>query len=437
MVSHNARLIINSQDIEKDCFCLKIGANVRNGENALKEKYGKITSLEKDMLNVAASVFACDLAFKRGERELFTRSIDLVLPVVNLALFNSIKQEIIYALYVLSDDNWSITFVNQSGIPEVSKQWKQDSKEKILLFSGGIDSLSAAVVLGKSNEKVHLVSHVTANHIISNSQEILFDQLQKKFPNQFSRDDINVGCINKTESGFPFPSDQDREETQRTRSFMFLTLAGIIARRHGSRDIIMMAENGQLAIHLPLTRNRIGAFSTHTAHPEFIESMSKILKQLLGYDINISNPYLYMTKAEVVSSSIIQDREMIEHSVSCWRSARMGGKNNHCGSCVPCLVRRIATEFNGLKLNEYNRDLFEEEIELLDSKDDGKRNFTELAEFVRFFEMTKSNAEIMSYYPELKNDTINAEKVIDMYKRFAKEALDVFERYPKIQSIVK
>ena len=63
---------------------------------------------------------------------------------------------------------------------------------------------------------------------------------------------------------------------------MFLILAALVARRLGRRDLLMIAENGQMAIHLPLSTARIGAFSTHTAHPDVLDSMQTILSSALA-----------------------------------------------------------------------------------------------------------------------------------------------------------
>jgi hypothetical protein len=46
-----------------------------------------------------------------------------------------------------------------------------------------------------------------------------------------------------------YPSDAERESSQRTRSFLFLVIASIAARRSGFHDVILIAENGQMAIH--------------------------------------------------------------------------------------------------------------------------------------------------------------------------------------------
>lgn len=432
----DAEVLLDNSPIKNGVLSLKPGINLRTGIDNLVSTFGRLTSLEIDLVNLASSIFACDLAFKRGQREDIIRNIKLTIPVVNYASFINVRQEILYALYLLSHDSWEIEFIPYQGTPEVTTVWAHDKASKVLLFSGGLDSFAAAVNLAYLGEAVHLVSHITGNQHISRCQILLFDYLNNTFPNRFTRTSVRVGAVNKTTQGYPFPTDQLREETQRTRSFLFLTLAGIIARRIGVNDVIMIAENGQLAIHLPLTAARISAFSTHTAHPEFVECMKNILSTILSFNIQIDNPFLYMTKAEVVRRIQPNDTLMIPHTISCWMSARTGERHAHCGACVPCMIRRIANEFNGLKIDEYNRDILNEDIINLAPDDVGRRNFVELAEFVRFFNTSNSQAYILNSYPELVNDAFNTSKAIEMYKRFSKEASDVFSLYPNLKGIV-
>ncbi len=191
-----------------------------------------------------------------------------------------------------------------------------------------------------------------------------------------------------------------------------------------------------MAIHLPLSSARIGAFSTHTAHPEFVGIMGGVLSTLLNYPINIENPFLYKTKAEVLAATVERHQPVVEGTVSCWKTSRVGGDKKHCGYCVPCLSRRIALETNGLKLDEYQRDILSEEVSGLGSGDEGKRNLIELIEFVSTFEAPHPQAELEMMYPELLNEEIDSVSAIEMYRRFARESLDVFDRYPSVKAIV-
>ena len=79
-----------------------------------------------------------------------------------------------------------------------------------------------------------------------------------------------------------------------------MVLGALVARRLGHRKVLMIAENGQLAIHLPLNNARVGAFSTHTAHPDVLALMQRILRTALSVNFELLNPYVYRTKGEVV-----------------------------------------------------------------------------------------------------------------------------------------
>lgn len=406
------------------------GQNLRNGVTEFVREFGEISSLENDLLNVASAIFACDLAFKRGERENISRQIDLTIPVVNYATLSANLVRIQYTLLILSHDVWQIHFVPAAGTPEANHTWTTSNHCSLLLFSGGLDSFSAAVDLAERCDGIELVSHVTANPAVRGTQERLLAYLQEQFPGKYSR--ISYHISGRKSGDYDFPSDTDREESQRTRSFMFLTLAALTARRKGILNVIYMAENGQMAIHLPLTAARISAFSTYTAHPEFLTEMQGLLRSLLNFPINLQNPYLYQTKAEVVAKLVQKHPEMVGETVSCWKASRVRGGMNHCGICVPCLIRRIALEYNGLSLPEYEVDLLRQDVASMGGYYDGKRNLTELGMFIKIFETTKSQAELEANYPDLVSDYFDGEQAAKMYRRFAIEARKVFQRYPTV-----
>lgn len=429
-------VILDPSDSHNKDLTLCSNVNLLTGKKEFESEFGTITSLEEDLLNLGAAIFGADLAIKRGTQEAITREIELTIPVVNLPSFKQIVDDIRYALYVLSHDAWNINFIQRPGQPEGTQNRGVSHSGKVLLFSGGLDSFAAAVMLGDENQPIQLVSHVTANPVISKTQETLVNYLDEMYPNQFTRNPFRVSGIGKPKMGLPFPPDDKREETQRTRSFMFLSLAALVARRRCYRNIVLLAENGQMAIHLPLSAARISAFSTHTAHPEFVTLMSKILSTILNYEIKIENPFLYMTKSEVVRNLFPKHQPQIANTVSCWKASRVS-HYNHCGICVPCLIRRIALESNDFGIPEYQTDLFNRDILTLDPSDDGKRNLVELCEFVSVFRAKRSMAEFVGFYPELSTIFFDMNEAIKMYQRFAQEAMQVFHRYPKVMVLME
>ncbi len=82
---------------------------------------------------------------------------------------------------------------------------------------------------------------ITANRVTRQSQIDLYDYIKEHLGEpQWTA--IRTGGRKVVDADFP--SDQDREETQRTRSFMFLAIAALAARRSGHHELVVIAENG-------------------------------------------------------------------------------------------------------------------------------------------------------------------------------------------------
>lgn len=439
MSSETRRAIVSLEDAPPTGgqwdLVLRPDWNLRTGVSDFVDSFPGPTTMEEDLLRVASTIYACDLAFKRGEREEITRDIEVLIPVANYHAFEHHKDALTYILWLLSHDNWTIKFARIKGTSEEEETDWAKSDGKTLLFSGGLDSLAGAVDLVDEfgADGVQLASHITANPVTKQSQNALAEYLERAYGSLLRRVVVRTG--GRKYRGYTFPSDDEREETQRTRSFMFLSIAALAARRTGKSEVVMIAENGQMAIHLPLSAARIGAFSTHTAHPEFVHLVGEYFTALVNFPIRVVNPYLYKTKAETVEKIIRKHPESVKLSVSCWRGSRLSRDFNHCGECVPCLIRRVATEYNGSTLPEYARDLLAMDIDSLPTDDEGRRNVTELAEFAYTFN-TCSDAEIEFNYPDLFSDYIDRKQAIEMYRRFAAEAQQILNKYDGVKGLL-
>jgi hypothetical protein len=143
-----------------------------------------------------------------------------------------------------------------------------------------------------------------------------------------------------------------------------------------------------------------------------------------------------MTKAEVVKNLFPTHQEIVGKTVSCWKASRVS-QYNHCGICIPCLVRRIALEYNQCFLHEYALDLLSTTVSDLCPDNDGKRNLIELCEFISIFQKKYSLAEMEKFYPELVSESFDANQTMGMYQRFAKEAIEVFQNYPQVKALME
>src|SRR5690606_32963107 len=99
------KIFIGNRTTTSYDFHLCPGENLYNGSKDLNSKYGQLSSLEIDLLNIASGIYATDLAIMRAERENFIRKIEIDIEVVNFHAFDRIKDKLKYALHILSKDN--------------------------------------------------------------------------------------------------------------------------------------------------------------------------------------------------------------------------------------------------------------------------------------------------------------------------------------------
>jgi len=402
---------------------LEVDGNLFTGERDFESAFGPPTSLESDLLLIGSAVLAADRASERGEREDHARGIQLTIPVVNAGRLSNLSGDIENILRILSNDGWQIELQQVSGSPENTVS-HQENNGRTLLFSGGMDSLAAAVDFGRAAEPLQLVSHKTHNQRTDRGQRDLVNLLSTKGVN-LPHHQFFVSSRDSHSDDF----QHDVENSQRTRSFLFLILGALAARRANHSEIVYLAENGQMAIHLPLTEGRIGAFSTHTAHPDVVSAMQNFLSAALSKQVQITNPYLYKTKAEVIKTLVSDFRDCVALSQSCWRNAHLPSGITHCGSCIPCFVRRIAIEFwIQPDPTVYMENYWVDGISSREPEDDARRNMADLSEFVVKME-TLSPEEVMSNWPELYSTNLDSVRVIEMYRRFAAEARQVLSAY--------
>ena len=92
------------------------------------------------------------------------------------------------------------------------KDWPFYAPDRVIMFSGGLDSLAGAVETAAGGGKLVLVSHRSVSTLDAR-QSTLFKELQKLYPGRLIRVPV---WVNKAET-------LGREPTQRTRSFLFFS----------------------------------------------------------------------------------------------------------------------------------------------------------------------------------------------------------------------
>ncbi len=395
-----------------------------------------------DLLEVATYVYCADQATTRGGDSSsdygakWRRRFQFHVPVREPDLWSSepVLTALRDTLGFLSDDEYEFTFKKLNNPPPVSRYLDFDNgnasgfqAESVILFSGGIDSLGGAIqeaVIGK--KKVALVSHRSAPKIAKLQKDLL--------------DDLGKRCSTKP---FHVPvwvhkeKSLGKEYTQRTRSFLYASLATVVARIFGLWKI-QFYENGVVSINLPISPQVIGCRATRTTHPQVINGFSQIFTALLQKPFAVETPFLWKTKGEVVQS--IREAgcgELIKYSTSCTHVWEMTTLKTHCGRCSQCVGRRFATLSAGCPDSEDPNEIYD--TDLLKGERKPGESRTMLESYVRTAKQVKdmSEAAFFSEFGEthrvtqhIKGTTVHdaASKILDLYKRHATEVCDVITK---------
>ncbi|MGH3343222.1 MAG: 7-cyano-7-deazaguanine synthase [Carbonactinosporaceae bacterium] len=306
-----------------------------------------------DLLTVALSAYAADRAAPRsGAADGWTRQMRLSVPVVDPDGLDTATLAAVLGL--LTSDEWEIVLRPGRPIWNAGLLPPCDPLPDIVaLFSGGLDALAASVELAAEAARgVHFVAHHDGPALRDRQRE-LFRHLGSA-PNrllQFAADlhpraESSFGCTRA-------------ETTTRSRPLLVMAAAIVVASAYGARRVVV-PQNGQLALNLPLTASRIGSCSVRAAHPAALHLVNRLL-EAVGTEIRVENPLLAMTKGEVcerarrggVSASAAA------RTVSCGGppQADPAAARRNCGYCHACLVRRAGLlRSYGSDPTRYSRD---------------------------------------------------------------------------------
>jgi hypothetical protein len=300
-----------------------------------------------DVLILAAHVHAADTRISRESesQDGWTREIRLIVPVSDPDRWIAVAPIFVRMLNFLTGDRWSIAFrARQRQFETVTtvRPARQIGPpfDDLALFSGGLDSLIGAIDAVEAGHTPLLISHA-GEGATSDAQTTIYKVMKTHYRGRpFERLRLwmkfPVGLVR----------DSDGEDTTRSRSFLFFAVGVFAGTGLEAPFTLKVPENGLIAVNVPLDPLRLGALSTRTTHPFYIARWNDALHQL-GLAGRVENPYWDKTKGEMVAACANGGllRRLVSSSLSCasptkgrWQGLGM----QHCGYCLPCLIRRAA-----------------------------------------------------------------------------------------------
>ncbi len=302
------------------------------------------TEVALDLLVLALMVQGADTRLNRikTSQDAWTREIKIIVPVSDTKLWSENIGVIEKMLSFLTGDFWQVEFRSR---PDAFKDLinrkgcEPFDYDGVSLFSGGLDSLIGAINSLASGKTPLFVSHA-GDSFISPSQRDIFEALRGEY-HRIKRLRFSPPRVSKN-----LFSEKNTEDSTRGRSFLFFAIAAFAGSGMKKPFELRVPENGLIALNVPLDPTRLGSLSTRTTHPYYIHLWQELLEglKILGC---IFNPYWNKTKGEMICECENQAflKSVVHLSISCAHpsvSRWQEQNHDHCGHCVPCIIRRAA-----------------------------------------------------------------------------------------------
>lgn len=375
-----------------------------------------------DLFYISLFVFISDRLIKRDiSEDGWTRNLKLLIPVLEKNKWDDKKEDLIKILNFLSGDLWEIEF-RERNLTSKEKLFKKNMSRNnkiplkntdFAMFSGGLDSYIGAIDFLESKKNILFISHYGSGKGVIEYQNKLSQKLKDNYPeidNNFLQ--YHVSAIG------------GKEDTTRTRSFMFFTHAILLASTIKDKTRLYIPENGLISLNIPMTSARLGSSSTRTTHPYYLQNLQNLLTNL-NINVEIINPYQFKTKGEMILNCKNQDllKDTLVDTMSCSHPdhGRYRGESKamHCGNCLPCIIRRAAIK-KGLEID--NTLYFDEKLK------SGKNSNYNLKAYnlgISKFNNSKLNAKFI--IQKSGPITKNLDDFSNLYKRGIKELEDLLE----------
>lgn len=301
--------------------------------NKLSRVQSALDPVAFDFLSLSLAITAADTFANRAEApDGWARQIKVKVALADHVRWQQTIPLLERALGFLSGDEWTLQIVRGGERPPASRDRVKNKvslagRDSVCLYSGGLDSAIGVLDLRSQGRNPVLVSH--AYRLDGGRQHELLAHL-------------GPGVVRFATSASPVATlGRGHDVQMRTRSLNFLAMGALMAASLGQgRTTLFVPENGLIAINPPLTNRRIGALSTRTTHPYYLDQIQTVM-DMVGINVELENPYAQKTKGEMMVQCASQPRlrAMAPRTVSCGKWKRTGLQ---CGRCVPCLIRRAS-----------------------------------------------------------------------------------------------
>jgi 7-cyano-7-deazaguanine synthase in queuosine biosynthesis len=436
-------------DLEPLVLDYRDDSKIRLGLPDFVRSVGTIPSRVLDLMELAGYLFAADRLTARGQPDAlmfdsWSRRFHIAMKVRDAKFWgDEITRRKLAELLVFMTGDREYNFDFQPGhttdrahlFDSDEFQITPEKPHHVMLFSGGLDSLAGAIErLNKSTDIVCLVSHRSGQPSTAMTQTRLVEALAQRFP----------GRVKSYRFGTGLTGNRAVSETQRTRTFLYGSIAFALATALGQKEVTFY-ENGLTSLNFPRRQDLLNARASRTTHPRTMFLLSEFLSHVGGKPVALNNMYRWKTKADVLEVlKAHRAEDLIPSAVTCSRTTMTRGDHTHCGGCFQCVDRRFSASAAGLSDVDhsglYTLDMLSENIA------DGQVK-TVILDYIRLgfgFEADTADSFFDKWLTEISDAMLRGDReeqfVRDMFgfvNRFGKQtvaALQAFSRATDIRT---
>lgn len=301
--------------------------------------------------------------------------------------------------------------------------------ERVVLCSGGIDSLAALVEAAARGDRPVAIGHWASPPVRTRQHDLV--QAVGREARRFGGWTVPSIGVRVSRLGA-----EARERTRRSRSALFAALGAAAAGELGI-ERVLLADNGPISLNLPINDQIVGARASRSTHPVLLRHATDLASLVYETPIRIENPLWARTRAEAIEVLTTVDlTSLLPMTLSCsnWGWGQRSADVAHCGYCSQCIDRRFATIASNMEEfdppRSYARDVF------LGPLPDGRATLLALG-YVRFAQRVVGLTpfELISTFPQLTEAILpddpdpdgTMHELTDLVERHARTVLRVVD----------
>jgi len=306
-----------------------------------------------DLLRIASTVYFVDRVVRRnrsGKTKEWARSITCSIELRDAGFWGrpEIQELLEQTVGFVSGDNWSFEFKQgkDKENPCGHRLKLADTPPLVCLYSGGLDSAAGlACRLTEGIDRPIIPVVIRHRSDIAKTAVRQLKGLEDHFGTSLFPLTTMLSTVRPRRLGSEEPS-------QRARSFLFLSVGGVVAWATDSEGFELY-ESGIGAVNVPLLAGMEGSQATRSCHPAFVKGMARLLSLVAERPIAVRLPYIGLTKGEVVKGLLPTELQQLSRStVSCVNYPVRHKRDRTwkaCGVCPACIFRRVSLHAAGVE----------------------------------------------------------------------------------------